>query len=267
MTQRDSQPRWSEERYPVAGTELVVLKAGQGKPLLVLHEELGHPGALGWQEDLARDRTLWIPLHPGFGRTARVEWIANVRDLAAFYARFLRERGLVPVDVVGFSLGGWLAAEMIAADPSLFRRMVLVGASGLRPPQGEILDLFRLTAKAYVQASVVDMGATPEFPRLFGGEQTPEQFEQWEDARAETARLAWAPYMFDPSLGPRLEGVRNVPALLLWGAADQVVPPSAAEAYERSLAGSRRVVFAGCGHRPEIERRQEFVRELRGFLG
>ena len=29
---------------------------------------------------------------------------------------------------------------------------------------------------------------------------TPEQFELFEDARAETARLGWEPFMFNPSL-------------------------------------------------------------------
>jgi pimeloyl-ACP methyl ester carboxylesterase len=258
---------WSEERHRLCGIELVVLRAGQGKPLLVLHEELGHPGPLRWHEDVASRRTLLIPLHPGFGRTERVEWIGGMRDLACFYARFLREQKHAPIDVIGFSFGGWLAAEMVANDPSLFSRMILVGAAGVRPPEGEILDLFRVTAKAYLRDSVADIGATTEFASLYGGEQTPEQVEAWEDARAETARLAWAPYMFNPSLPHLLEGVRGVPALLLWGAEDRVVPQSAGQVYERSLADAKRVVFDGCGHRPEIETREAFVRELQSFLG
>lgn len=257
---------WSEERHRLYGVDLVVLRAGRGKPLLVLHEELGDPGPLRWHDDVGGRRTLLIPLHPGFGRTERVEWIAGMRDLACFYARFLREQRLAPVDVVGFSLGGWLAAEMAANDPGLFSRMALVGACGIRPPEGEILDLFRITPKAYLQESVADVAGTAEFAALYGGEQTPEQVEAWEDARAETARLAWAPYMYNPSLPHLLEAVQRVPVLLLWGAADRVVPESAARVYERSLAGAKRVVFDGCGHRPEIEKREAFVRELQGFF-
>ena len=256
---------WSEHTTRVGEHDLVVLEAGDGRPLLVLHEELGHPGPLRWESALAATRRLVVPLHPGFGRTPRVEWISGMRDLACFYGRFLREQKLAPVDVIGFSLGGWLAAEMAANDPSLFSRLVLVGAPGIRPPRGEILDLFLLTGQKYLQASVLDPGRTPEFTALYGAEQTPEQFEAWEECRAETARLAWQPYMVDPSLPHLLGGVR-IPTLLLWGEQDRVVPPSVGEAYREAIAGSRLVLFPECNHRPEIEKRDELLAELRRFL-
>ena len=105
--------------YRVGDLDLVVLEMGRGKPLLVLHEELGCPGPLLWQADLSKSRKLVVPLHTGFGRTRRLDWVSSVRDLACFYARFLREQALPPIDVVGFSFGGWVAAEMAANDPAL----------------------------------------------------------------------------------------------------------------------------------------------------
>jgi pimeloyl-ACP methyl ester carboxylesterase len=256
---------WTEERRRVGQAELVVLEAGRGKPVLVLHEELGCPGPLLWHSRLSESRKIVVPLHPGFGRTARVEWIASIRDLACFEARFLREQGLAPIDVIGFSLGGWLAAEMAANDPSLFSKMILVGAAGIRPVVGDILDLFLMTGQTWLQASVVAPERTPEFTALYGAEQTPEQFEAWEECRAETARIAWQPYMHDPSLPHLLEGVR-VPTLVVWGQEDRIVPLSAGEAYRKAIAGSKLVVFPECGHRPEIEKREEFLREVRSFL-
>jgi pimeloyl-ACP methyl ester carboxylesterase len=257
----------TEKKYPVAGVDLLVLETGRGKPLLILHEELGNPGPVRWQAALSESRKLITPLHPGFGRTPRVDWIASVRDLACFYARFLREQKLDPIDVIGFSFGGWIAAEMAANDPGLFSRMALVGAAGIKPPEGEILDAFLLTGQTYLQASVLDPAKTPEFTALYGADQTPEQFEAWEECRAESARLAWQPYMYNRSLPHLLEGVRDVPTLLLWGAEDRIVPPSAGEAYRRAIPGSKLVVFPGCNHRPEIEKREEFVRELQSFFG
>jgi hypothetical protein len=35
---------WREEKINVGGADLLVVRGGKGKPLLVLHEELGHPG-------------------------------------------------------------------------------------------------------------------------------------------------------------------------------------------------------------------------------
>jgi pimeloyl-ACP methyl ester carboxylesterase len=265
--EQDNKSDWQERTVRVGEAELVVRETGRGKPLLVLHEELGCPGPLAWQSALSGARRLVVPLHPGFGRTPRVEWIASVRDLASFYARFLREQSLAPVDVIGFSLGGWIAAEMAAMDPKLFSKMVLVGASGIRPPQGDILDLFLLTGQAYLQASVLDPERTPEFTALYGADQTPEQFEAWEECRAETARIAWQPYMYDPSLPHLLDGVRDLPTLIVWGADDRIVPRSAADAYHRALRGSKLAVLPRCNHRPEIERREDFMKELTSFLG
>jgi pimeloyl-ACP methyl ester carboxylesterase len=257
---------WSEETTAFGGIDLVVRKTGSGAPLLVLHEELGDPGSLSWQDELGSTRTLLEPLHPGFGRSPRLDWIASVRDLAAFYAAHLRARGGAPIDVLGFSFGGWIAAEMIALDPTLFRRAVLVAPPGIRPPEGEIFDLFTVTAQKFVQRSVLDPAATPEFRGLFGGDQTPEQFEAWEDARAEVARLAWQPYMFDPALPHLLELAAAPPTLVVAGRDDPIVPRSVAEAYAKAIAGAKLVLLDRCGHRPEIEARDAFVREVANFL-
>ncbi|HJU29599.1 MAG TPA: alpha/beta hydrolase [Candidatus Binataceae bacterium] len=257
---------WTEETVRVGETELHLLKAGSGKPLLVLHGELGNPGWQNWHSELAKKRTLWLPLHPGFGRTPQADWIMEVRDLATFYARFVREQNLAPAEVIGFSLGGYIAAEMAIGDARLFSRMVLVGAAGVRPPQGEIMDLFAVTARTYLNNNVLDRN-TPEFATLFGGEQTPEQFEAWEDARAETARIAWKPYMFSLNMPQRLENIVGLPTLIIWGKQDPVVPLSAGELYHKRIAGSKLVTLDRCGHMPEIEKSADFVNEVLGFLG
>jgi pimeloyl-ACP methyl ester carboxylesterase len=144
--------------------------------------------------------------------------------------------------------------------------MVLVAPTGIRPPEGDIMDTFLVTSRAYVDASVHDAANTPEFASLYGGETTPEQFEAWEDARAEVARIAWQPYMYNVSLGPLLEGVSGLPTLVIWGKEDKIVPVSAAQVYNRSIVGSELAVFEGCGHRPEIEKSQEFIDRVQSFL-
>jgi pimeloyl-ACP methyl ester carboxylesterase len=179
----------------------------------------------------------------------------------------IREQKLDPVDVIGFSLGGWVAAEMAANNQGQFKRMVLVGPVGIRPPegQGEILDIFQLMAPAELAATVLDPDNTPEFDQLYGGI-GPAAFELWEDARAETARLAWVPYLHNPSLPHLLGVIDKLPTLLVWGRQDKVSPLSAGELYNKSIAGSKLVALDKCGHRPEIEKNAEFLREVKGFL-
>ena len=256
----------TESIINVGSTAVSLLRGGSGRPLLVLHEELGHPGWLTWHSQMSQDCSLLIPVHPGFGALPRADWISGVRDLAGFYSRMLKSLCLGPVDVIGFSLGGWIAAEMAAADASQFRRLALVAPTGVRPAEGEILDLFIVTARAYLDASVNDPSGTPEFASLYGGEETTDQFEAWEDARAESARLAWKPYMHNPSLPHLLEGVQGLPSLIVWGREDRIVPLSAGHVYNRAIAGSELLVLDDCGHRPEIEKTPEFVNRLRSFL-
>jgi pimeloyl-ACP methyl ester carboxylesterase len=265
MSIKEGKP-WIEDRMRIGALDLALIKGGAGQALLVLHEELGYPGWLRWQSELARGRTLLVPMHPGFGRTPRLDWITSVHDLAAFYGRALREQGLAPIDVIGFSLGGWIAAEMAVQNPAQFRRMVLVAPAGIRPPQGEIFDLYNVTVNAYLRASVRDPAATPEFDRLFAHLEPLEQLETWEDARIETARLAWKPYMYNPSLPHHLEGVKGLPTAVIWGGEDAIVPLSAGREYQNAITGSRLNIIPRAGHRPEIEATDEFVKYVGEFI-
>jgi pimeloyl-ACP methyl ester carboxylesterase len=254
-----------ESVVDVGGIGVVTLQGGSGRPLLMLHDELGFPGWLRWNDELADDRRFVIPLQPGFGRTPRVPWFRSMRDVGSFYARMVRESGLGPVDVVGFSAGAWIAAEMAASDPGLFSRMVLVAPLGIRPEEGEIFDFLAVTMRRHVIATVSNQDAE-ELRTIYGGGISPEQFELFEAARAETSRLGWEPFMFDPTLPHRLEGVSDLEALIVWGEDDQVVPRGCAEAYQRALANSRLEVVPGAGHRPEIEDREQFVKVVSEFL-
>jgi len=242
-----------------------MVKGGAGKPLLIFHDELGYTGWMGWNERLAEDRTLLMPLQPGFGRTPRLDWMRDFRDLASFYARMIREMRLDPVDLMGFSAGGWIAAEIAAADPHLIRRMVLAGPLGIRPRQGEIANFIGMTIRSHLRLTVADTVNTPEFGRIYGGEMTPEAFEAFEDARAETTRLGWEPFMHSPSLPYRLRGA-HVPALLVWGNRDAVVPRGVIDGYLEALEGASVAEIDGAGHRPEIEQPGEFVRAVKNFL-
>jgi pimeloyl-ACP methyl ester carboxylesterase len=254
-----------EETITAAGAELVVVKGGSGKPLVIFHDELGYPGWMTWNEELALDRTLLIPLQPGFGKTTRLNWVRGYRDLAGYYSQVVRELKLDPVDAIGFSAGGFIAAEMLAADPKIFSRLVLVAPMGIKPEEGEILDIFPLSIRNHMRATVADPEGTPEFSKIYGGEMTPAQFEAFEDARTETSRLGWEPYMHNPSLPHLLRGAKT-PTLLVRGTKDQIVPSECIDAYQKALGGAQTAAIEGAGHRPEIERPLEFVRTVAKFL-
>ena len=146
---------FTEQFVEAGGIRTQLRKGGRGDPLLILHSELGVPGWIGAYEQLAAHYTVYVPSLPGFGESESAEWIASVRDLAAWVTWFARDLKLPePLNVVGFSMGGWVAAEIATVNASIFEKMVLVGAAGLKPGGGPDLGLLRQLGQAGLRAGV-----------------------------------------------------------------------------------------------------------------
>ncbi len=257
---------WTEDMVEVAGVKLQVVKGGSGEPLLILHDEMGHPGWLGFHQALAQSFSLQIPSHPGFGESEELNWVMGMRDLTVWYLGALDQLGLEGMSVIGFGLGGWLAAEMATMCPQQFKKLVLVDAAGVKPPTGEILDMFQIVAKSFITDSVLDPGSVPEFQLICPDEPTPELAENWERARESSCRLSWRPYMHNPALPNLLFRLKRLPTLIVWGRQDPIVPLSAGQLYQESIPGSRLTIIENCGHRPEVEKPEEFVSLVQEFL-
>ena len=101
----------SESFVEIAGGKIQMLKGGTGRPLLILHHDVGNAGWLPFYDELARDLTVQVPSHPGFGKSDRPEWMRTVRDMALVYLWLLADLKLDSIGVVGLGFGGWIAAE------------------------------------------------------------------------------------------------------------------------------------------------------------
>jgi pimeloyl-ACP methyl ester carboxylesterase len=154
---------------------------------------------------------------------------------------------------------------MAAADPAIFSHMVLVAPMGIKPATDEIMDFFAVTVRRHLMATVADPANTPEYTKIYGGGMTPERFEAFEEARSETARIGWEPFMHNPSLPHLLRGTKT-PTLLIWGTRDKVVPRGCIDGYRTAIPGAQVSEIEGAGHRPEIENVAEFDRVVRKFL-
>src|SRR5689334_6755068 len=113
----------------------VVIKvhhAGRGPTVLFLHGAGGVPQWLPFFDALAERHELLVPEHPGFGRSDDPPWIRSIADLAMFYLDVVEEAGLDRIHLIGNSLGGWLAAEILIRDRSRFRSLVQLAPAGIR---------------------------------------------------------------------------------------------------------------------------------------
>jgi pimeloyl-ACP methyl ester carboxylesterase len=255
-----------EQTLRVGGIDIQTWVGGDGPPLLLLHGAGGNRGFTRAVQQLATRHTVWAPTHPGFGGSGDAEWMETVDDLARFYLWFIDAAGLGRPHVVGHSLGGWTAAEMAAMSPGAIDRLVLVAAAGLKPEQGEILDIFFHSPAQLRDLNVHDPATVPEWEQFFGKAPTPQELEITERNREMTARLTWKPYMHNPRLERFLGRVTN-PALIVWGKEDRIVPVECGEQYRRALPNAKLAVLEKCGHLPPLEQPDAFAKLVVDFLG
>jgi pimeloyl-ACP methyl ester carboxylesterase len=241
-----SDPR--DESVELASGRIALLRDGRGDPVVVLHHSTGNPGWTPFHAALARRFDVIVPDLPGFGRSPRPDWAREPRDLAILVSRALERLSLRDAALVGLGFGGFVAAWVAVQSPARLASLVLVGAAGLQPEQGEIADQMLVAHDDYVRMGFRD-DATYE--RIIGTPSS-ELRHLWDHSREMTARIAWKPYMFDRRLAPLLADLR-LPALLVWGEQDRIVPRTCGERYARLLPDARLEIVSGAGHLVELE--------------
>ncbi|MBV9860679.1 MAG: alpha/beta hydrolase [Alphaproteobacteria bacterium] len=252
---------WSEREIDLAGSKLSLMRAGRGRPVFVLHHDIGTPGRLPFYEALAARFDVVVPYHPGYGKSERLGWLRHPRDIAALYQWLLAELDLDRVALVGLGFGGWIAAEMAALAPRDFHRLVLVGAMGVKPPEGDIFDQAIVSYIDYARAGFHDPAA---FTRTYGDVST-DQLVEWDLCREMSFRIAWKPYMYSQTLPHLLGGIR-APALVLWGDSDAIVPRGAGELYAKVLPHARFELIGNAGHCAEMEQPDAVARLVTTFI-
>ncbi|MGE0542398.1 MAG: alpha/beta fold hydrolase [Dehalococcoidia bacterium] len=240
---------WQDETVQLATGTIRVARRGDGPPLVVLHQDVGHPGNLPLYDDLARRFTVYIPDLPGFGNSDRLDFARHPRDLAIVLRALLNSLRLDAITLLGLGFGGWLAAEMATMDEQHLKHLVLVGAAGIRPKSGFILDQMMLSHVEYVQAGFHNL---EHFERVYGTEPSDAQKKAWDFNREMIARVAWRPYMFSLQLPPLLGNV-SVPATVVWGRHDRIVPVECGAAFARALPNAALEIVDDAGHFVEIE--------------
>jgi pimeloyl-ACP methyl ester carboxylesterase len=244
---------WSETQHTTAGIKVHVSRAGKGKPVLVLHHDIGTLERLPFYEALAATHEVLVPHHPGYGKSERPAWMRNVRDIAVMYRWLLKELSIENAALVGLGFGGWIAAEMATMAPSDPDALMLVGPMGIKPTDEDILDQAIVGYIDYARAFFHDPA---RFAAVYGtenGEPSTDQLEQWDICREMNFRIAWKPYMYSQTL-PHLIGAISVPTLIAWGEDDKVVPISAAARWTAGLPSARLERIPDCGHAVDMEK-------------
>lgn len=115
------------EVVTAAGTYAVATYAGDSVPVLAVHGATSTNRLWLWFHEAAPWATLVAPDLPGRGHTpARPGWSSSVVVHADELVSLLDALGLGTVDVLGMSMGGFVAVELAARHPERVRTLTLL---------------------------------------------------------------------------------------------------------------------------------------------
>jgi pimeloyl-ACP methyl ester carboxylesterase len=253
-----------------------------GTPLLLLHG-FGLNGRLwkGWVPELSRTHRAFVVDLKGFGRApAPRDGRYGPEDQASLVRRFILEENLHDLVLVGHSLGGAIALMttllLSESDRARIRGLVLVAGLAFpqpipryihragRPILGRLL--LRLIPPSLIAREALKMAYYD--PGLV----TKERIEQYaEPLRSPGGRYALACSARqllpkDTSFWTSRYRDIDVPALLLWGSHDPVVPVSRGRMLQRALPRAKLEILDRCGHMPPEEAPTESLERVKAFL-
>lgn len=173
------------------------------------------------------------------------------------------------VDLVGHSLGGAVALDIVRRFARLVRRLVLVDAAGLHP-------------QASLHPSAISL---PFAPRTFRESQlllktsvnrallnntlvalAASVYKRRRENRPQLMKLLAAIAAGEDALSARdLSRIRQE-TLVLWGAGDRIFPVSTGRALAQLIPNARLEILPRCGHVPPTERPIAFARRVNAFL-
>ncbi len=272
------------KRVKVRDVDVHYLEAGEGnRPTVVLLHGLGS-GSGAWRYNiphLARRFRVIAPDMPGFGDSQPGEAIGEYTAAAmtGFLAEFMSALGLERAHVVGWSLGGGVAASMALDHPDVVERLVLVAPAAIGD---QVHVIFRLLALPFVGEYLLrpSRAATERLTKtlmVYDPERAPEDIIDYHHSlslnpwtRETTLRIVrrngvlwWGQRR--QKLGSRLAEIAS-PTLVIWGRYDRILPVGHAEILRRLVPEVKVEIFEDCGHSPPFEYPDEFNALVEKFL-
>jgi len=209
---------------------------------------------------------------PGFGESSKnADAAYDVGAQTERLAAFIQQLGISKPNIVGSSMGGWIAALYAARYPDRVGSVALFDNAGITSPKPSELQLMLERG----EANPLVVNSPEDFDRLMAmifvkTPQVPAPIKQL------VVEKAMASHDFNQKifaqllehyipLEPELANIQ-VPVLLLWGAQDKLTDVSSIEVMQPLLKQPSVVLIEDCGHAPMVERPAETARYYEAFL-
>jgi pimeloyl-ACP methyl ester carboxylesterase len=285
---RTAEPSWRDvdwrahlHQVRANGCSINYVDIGDGdrQPAIFVHGLGGN--WQNWLENiprLAQDRRVLALDLPGFGGSAMPSEKISIGGYGEIVVDFARAVGVdTEVDLIGNSMGGFIAAEIGINHADFARRIVLCSAAGIsitNLKRRPVLTSARITA-AFTNLLLARREAMAKRPGLRHGAMAyvfrhPSLIDA--DLAYQVLTGAGKPGFIDAldaltdyDFRDRLDDVK-VPVLLVWGREDNLVPVEDADEFERLIPNARKVILEDTGHVPMLERPAVFNDLVTGFI-
>jgi pimeloyl-ACP methyl ester carboxylesterase len=224
---------------------------GSGEPLLYLHPAAGV--AISQPiEALAQQRTVYLPITPGFDGTVPHETVKSMEALADVAAAFIDAVIGKRCDVIGTSFGGWEALWLAVKHPDKIDHLVLEAPAGV-PAGGKgglPSDPAALRAKLYAYPDRAPPLTKP-MEQLQGNRRMLDHYR--------------AISLADPALPQRVAEIK-APTLILMGTKDEIVPRETGQFLKGAIPGSHLAYIYDAAHVIESDQPARLLRIVSSFL-
>ncbi|MBL0094811.1 MAG: alpha/beta hydrolase [Piscinibacter sp.] len=199
----------------------------------------------------------------------------SVEQMADDAITFIKAKGLQQVDLLGFSLGGMVAQEIVLKEPQLVRKMVLAGTG---PAGGEgISTVAGVTFLDILRGFFTGQDAKQFlfFTRTPNGKEAGKAFlarlqERTEDRDKDISVSAFLAQLEAlrtwGGKAPADLSVVKQPVLVVNGDDDRMVPTVNTHDLARRLSNSQLIIYPDAGHGGLFQFHVDFVRSTLGFL-
>jgi len=241
----------------VNGTMLYYREAGEGRLAVFIHGfPLDHSVWLDQLDGLAHVRRCVAVDLRGFGRSDPVvESTLGMEVFADDIAALIEALGSEQADIVGISMGGYVALALWELRPNVVRSLSLFDTRAVadtaegKAARQALIDKVLGEGRAAVATDLVPALLGPNPPAAVRARVR----SMVEGTRYETMVAAIEGMRERPDRSALLPTI-NVPSLVGGGERDALIPSTAVKALAEQIPGARTVMVPGVGHLPPIER-------------
>jgi len=215
----------------------------------------------------------------GFGASEKPETADyTIKGFSKFIEDFLKERiGIEKkehkkINIVGHSLGGYIAAQVAIENKKMIEKLVLIDSSGLLEGPTQLLKDYRVAATEVnpvtryekVKRVLEDLYAGPS--RLL-----PVAVDLFEYTIEKPGAKHAFEAAFDNSTTTQIEQegfqqIDDIPCLVIWGEKDNLIPIEYYYKFRQKLPKAKYETITDAGHSPFIEKTALVYEKLRTFL-